>query len=105
MKYLLHLIYKILLKKYRLIIFLKDNYQMSIINFNKIQKILYFFVLIFPLIIVLRSAAINTTLAIISAISILYILIKKIIFFEDSFVKFIIIFFWLYFYKLYNSIQ
>ncbi len=67
---------------------------MSIINFNKIQKILYFFVLIFPLIIVLRSAAINTTLAIISAISILYILIKKnYFFFEDSLVKFIIIFF------------
>ena len=67
---------------------------MSIISLNKIQKILHFFVLIFPIIIVLRSAAINTTLAIISAISILYILIKKnYFFFEDNFVKFIIIFF------------
>ena len=62
-------------------IFFKNNYQMSIINLNKIQKILHFFVLIFPIIIVLRSAAINTTLAIISAISILYILIKKNYFF------------------------
>tara|TARA_A100001015_G_scaffold9353_1_gene11435 strand:+ start:1600 stop:2898 length:1299 start_codon:yes stop_codon:yes gene_type:complete len=66
---------------------------MKILNLNNIQKILHFFVLIFPLIIVLRSAAINVALVIISLISILLIIKKKDFFFKDYFVKFIIFFF------------
>ena len=66
---------------------------MNLLNLNNIQKILHFFVLIFPLIIVLRSAAINITLVIISLISILLIIKKKdYFFFKDYFVKFIIFF-------------
>ena len=66
---------------------------MSLLNLNNIQKILHFFVLIFPLIIVLRSAAINIALIIISLISILLIIKKKdYFFFKDYFVKFIIFF-------------
>ena len=66
---------------------------MSLVNLNNIQKILHFFVLIFPLIIVLRSAAINITLVIISLISILLIIKKKdYSFFKNYFVKFITIF-------------
>ena len=66
---------------------------MSLINLNNIQKILHFFVLIFPLIIVLRSATINIALIIISLISILLIIKKKdYLFFKDYFVKFIIFF-------------
>ena len=66
---------------------------MKYLNLNNIQKILHFFVLIFPLIIVLRSAAINITLVIISLISILLIIKKKdYSFFKNYFVKFITIF-------------
>jgi len=66
---------------------------MKFLNLNNIQKILHFFVLIFPLIIVLKSAAINITLVIISLISILLIIKKKdYFFFKDYFVKFIIFF-------------
>ena len=66
---------------------------MSLVNLNNIQKILHFFVLIFPLLIVLRSAAINIALVIISLISILLIIKKKdYFFFKDYFVKFIIFF-------------
>ena len=66
---------------------------MSLVNLNNIQKILHFFVLIFPLLIVLRSAAINIALVIISLISILLIIKKKdYSFFKNYFVKFITIF-------------
>ena len=66
---------------------------MSLLNLNNIQKILHFFVLIFPLIIVLKSAAINIALVIISLISILLIIKKKnYSFFKNYFVKFIIFF-------------
>ena len=66
---------------------------MSLLNLNNIQKILHFFVLIFPLIIVSGSASINITLFIISLISILLIIKKKdYFFFKDYFVKFIIFF-------------
>ena len=66
---------------------------MGLLNLNNIQKILHFFVLIFPFIIVLRSAAINIALVIISLISILLIIKKKdYFFFKDYFVKFIIFF-------------
>lgn len=66
---------------------------MKLLNLNNLQKILHFFVLIFPLIIVLRSAAINITIVIISLISILLIIKKKdYFFFKDYFVKFIILF-------------
>ena len=66
---------------------------MSLLNLNNIQKILHFFVLIFPLIIVLGSAAINIALIIISLISILLIIKKKdYFFFNNYFVKFIIFF-------------
>ena len=62
---------------------------MSIKNLNKIQKILYFLVLFFPLIIIFRSAAINITLIILSFISIIYIVAKKDhFFFEDNLIKF-----------------
>ena len=54
---------------------------MSPLNLNNIQKILHFFVLIFPLIIVSGSASINITLLIISLISILLIIKKKDFFF------------------------
>ena len=66
---------------------------MSLLNLNNIQKILHFFVLIFPLILILKSAAINIALIIISLISILLIIKKKdYFFFKDYFVKFIIFF-------------
>ena len=66
---------------------------MNLLNLNNIQKILHFFVLIFPLIIVLKSAAINITSVIISLISILLIIKKKdYSFFKNYFVKFIIFF-------------
>ncbi len=66
---------------------------MSVLNLNNLQKILHFFVLIFPLIIILKSAAINITLIIISLISILLIIKKKdYFFFKDYFVKFVIFF-------------
>ena len=67
---------------------------MRIKNLNKIQKILYFLVLFFPLIIIFRSAAINITLIILSFISIIYIVAKKDhFFFEDNLIKFLIFFF------------
>ena len=67
---------------------------MNIVNFNKIQKILHFFVLIFPLVIILRSAAVNIVLVVISIISIIYIITKKNnFFFQDNLIKLIIIFF------------
>ena len=50
---------------------------MRIINLNNIQKILYFFILIFPLIIILKSAAINITLFLISFISVFLVIKKK----------------------------
>ena len=54
---------------------------MKFLIFNKIQKVLHFFVLIFPLIIVLKSAAINITLTVLSLISICLIIVKKKYFF------------------------
>ena len=66
---------------------------MNLLNLNNMQKILQFFVLIFPLIIVLKSAAINVSLVIITFISIVLIIKKKdYFFFKDYFVKFIIFF-------------
>ena len=66
---------------------------MKFLNLNNLQKVLYFLVLIFPLIIVLKSAAINIALVIISLISILLIVKKKdYFFFKDYFIKFIIFF-------------
>lgn len=66
---------------------------MNLLNLNNMQRILQFFVLIFPLIIVLKSAAINIALVIISLISILLIIKKKdYFFFKNYFVKFIIFF-------------
>jgi O-antigen ligase len=65
---------------------------MSFLNLNNTKKILYFLVLIFPLIIVLKSAAINIALVIISLISILLIVKRQDFFFKDYFIKFIIIF-------------
>jgi hypothetical protein len=66
---------------------------MNLLNLNNMQKILQFFVLIFPLIIVLKSAAINVSLVIITLISIVLIIKKKdYFFFKDYFVKFIIFF-------------
>ena len=65
---------------------------MSFLNLNNTKKILYFLVLIFPLIIVLRSAAINIALVFISLISILLIVKRQDFFFKDYFIKFIIIF-------------
>jgi len=66
---------------------------MNFLNLNNMQKILQFFVLIFPLIILLKSAAINVSLVIITLISILLIIKKKdYFFFKDYFVKFIIFF-------------
>lgn len=67
---------------------------MKFLIFNKIQKVLHFFVLIFPLIIVLKSAAINITLTVLSLISICLIIVKKkYFFFKDYFIQFIIFFF------------
>ena len=54
---------------------------MNLLNLNNMQKILQFFVLIFPLIIVLKSAAINVSLVIITLISIVLIIKKKDYFF------------------------
>ena len=54
---------------------------MNLLNLNNMQKILQFFVLIFPLIIVLKSAAINVSLVIITFISIVLIIKKKRLFF------------------------
>ena len=65
---------------------------MSFLNLNNTKKILYFLVLIFPLIIVLKSAAINIALIFISLISILLNIKKQDLFFKDYFIKFIIIF-------------
>jgi len=65
---------------------------MSFLNLNNTKKILYFLVLIFPLIIVLKSAAINIALVFISLISILLIVKRQDFFFKDYFIKFIIIF-------------
>ena len=66
---------------------------MSLLNQNNIQKILQFFVLIFPFIIVLKSTAINITLVIISLISILLIIkTKDYSFFKNYLTKFIIFF-------------
>ena len=59
---------------------------MSFLNLNNTKKILYFLVLIFPLIIVLKSAAINIALVIISLISILLI-VKR----QDFFLKTILL--------------
>ncbi len=86
---------------------------MRIINLNNIQKILYFFILIFPLIIILKSAAINITLFLISFISVFLVIKKKTyFFFKDYFVLFIIFFFFfifintiLNFYNLENVIK
>ena len=67
---------------------------MRFFNFDKIQKVLYFFVLFFPLIIVLRSAATNITLTVLSIISIFIIIgQRKYFFFKDYFIKYIIFFF------------
>ena len=67
---------------------------MNLLNLNNMQKILQFFVLIFPLIIVLKSAAINVSLVIITFISrVLIIKRKDDFFFKDNFVKFILFFF------------
>ena len=67
---------------------------MGFFKFDKIQKVLYFFVLFFPLIIVLRSAATNITLTVLSIISIFIIIgQKKYFFFKDYFIKYIIFFF------------
>ena len=66
---------------------------MNFLNLNNIQKILHFFVLIFPLIIILKSAAINISLFIISLISILLIIKNKnYSYFKDYFVAVIILF-------------
>jgi len=65
---------------------------MSFLNLNNTKKILHFLVLIFPLIIVLKSAAINIALIFISLISILLIVKRQDFFFKDHFIKFIIIF-------------
>jgi O-antigen ligase len=65
---------------------------MSFLNLNNTKKILYFLVLIFPLIIVLKSAAINIALIFISLISILLIVKRQDFFFKEYFIKFIIIF-------------
>ena len=74
---------------------------MRFFNFDKIQKVLYFFVLFFPLIIVLRSAATNITLTVLSIISIFIIIgQKKYFFFKDYFIKYIIFFFIFIFIKL-----
>ena len=65
--------------------------SLKIINSN---NILSFFVLIFPFIIVLRSAATNIILVLISLISIFLITNKKDYkFFDDLFIKYIVIFF------------
>ena len=66
---------------------------MNFLNLNNIQKILHFFVLIFPLIIILKSAAINISLFVISLISILLIIKNKnYSYFKDYFVAVIIFF-------------
>ena len=65
---------------------------MSFLNLNNTRKILYFLILIFPLIIVLKSAAINIALVFISLISILLIVKRQDFFFKDYFIRFIIIF-------------
>ena len=65
---------------------------MSFLNLNNTKKILHFLVLIFPLIIVLKSAAINIALIFISLISILLAVKRQDFFFKDHFIKFIIIF-------------
>lgn len=62
-------------------------------NFSKIQNVLYLLVLVFPFVILLKSAAINITLVIITIISILLIVKKKNhFFFKDNFIKLIILF-------------
>ena len=66
---------------------------MNFLNLNNIQKILQFFVLIFPLVIILKSAAINIVLFVISLISILLIIKNKdYSYFKDYFVAVIIFF-------------
>jgi len=65
---------------------------MSFLNLNNTKKILHFLVLIFPLIIVLKSTAINIALIFISLISILLAVKRQDFFFKDHFIKFIIIF-------------
>ena len=53
---------------------------MKYLKLNNIENVLHFFVLIFPLIIILKSAAINIVLIIITLIS-LFLIIKKIDYF------------------------
>ena len=66
---------------------------MNFLNLNNFQKILQFFVLIFPLVIILKSAAINIVSFVISLISILLIIKNKnYSFFKDYFVAVIIFF-------------
>ena len=66
---------------------------MNFLNLNNFQKILQFFVLIFPLVIILKSAAINIVLFVISLISILLIIKNKdYSYFKDYFVAVIIFF-------------
>ena len=66
---------------------------MNFLNLNNIQKILQFFVLIFPLVIILKSAAINIVLFVVSLISILLIIKNKdYSYFKDYFVVVIISF-------------
>ncbi len=67
---------------------------MGVLKLNKFKNILYFFVLVFPLVIVLKSAAINITLVIISFISLLIIKKNKDYhFFKGKFIRFLILFF------------
>ena len=66
---------------------------MNVLNLHNTKKTLKLIILIFPLIIILKSAAINIALFVISLISILLIIKNKdFSYFKDYFIKVIIFF-------------